>query len=241
MTIIANNDHNVNQTVILTLTNTNCRITFDCIHSRITTVSLHRRIRTLNLSYLTLRYSIDDNSDVGNFFRHIRTRFRHVSILIGGTKVAHSNLLTAVPRHSVIRIVRAGLVNALLYYRRIIPNVLHRHDNYVIGVDSITTRGPNGNRDGCTTTGNNIRTLAHTLTIRLTPHGVHIGTITPNVIGARVDATLVNARRRRVRTQLLVGHCTRPRRVTRTILCVTSHNLCLANRILPIGNKLGVP
>lgn len=82
-----------------------------------------------------------------------------------------------------------------------------------------------------------MRKLAQTLTGRLTPDGVRIGTVTYNIVSARVGNHLGRGRHRSLVSRVPSKHFTSPRRITRLTLGLASAPTCVAKRVVKVSKN----
>lgn len=101
-TLMANTTHNVNGTITVGFTSRNTGVTFASLMlgSSVTTNlrTAHGRVRTLNMAYHTCTNGTTSFRRARGAIGRVRTSFNSVSVLIGGTNVAGSNLVLHVDR-----------------------------------------------------------------------------------------------------------------------------------------------
>lgn len=133
----------------------------------------------------------------------------------------------------------AGLGKGFLMLGTTTTVVVHHGGKSIVGVSSIMNLAKGTKRMGCTTTGTNIVNVAGTTTGRLTSHNVHIGTITPKYVVASVASGVPRSVGRNVLRSVPLDHLKRARRITGTILFLTSSSTsCVAKRILGMSNNV---
>lgn len=241
VTIMANNTHKVKGTVTLRLTGTKGLMIVGCGNSRRGTQRAGTRVRTTNNRTSVLRYGITSFSTYRTFFGTITRGCKHISVLMGGTKIAGSKLLVGVDRRSFSEIISVGLGKAFGYVHRISEVVLGREDNQVVDLSSIMNLHKGTKRTGCTTSGTKVVNLAGSTTGRLTSEKVAIGTVTPKFVGASVASILSSGMGRGVTTSVPVKDVKAARSITGTTTFLTSSNThCVAKRMLHMSNKVTV-
>lgn len=240
-TLIANTDHKVKERVTLALTTTRTFMVMGCGNSGRGTSTIIRRVGTTNNSTISCRYGMSSFSRYRGVVATLVGRCGRVSVLMGGTKVAESNLVVGVDRTSCSTILSAGLGNTFGAVHRVSHCFLGRGSKEVVGVSSISKVLKGTKRTGCDTDGTKIVKLAGTMTERLTDQKVATGTITPNFMRARVASILTSTTGRGLLSRVPLNEPKGAGSVTGTMLFLTSSTTnCVANRILSISKKVTV-
>lgn len=97
-TVIANTTHNVNGTVTLGFTRRKTGVTFASLIVSRGTRTATGRLRTLKMGTGTCTSGTTGFRSATGMITRVRGSFKHVSVLMGGTNVAHSNLVVHVDR-----------------------------------------------------------------------------------------------------------------------------------------------
>lgn len=234
---MAKSSQNVNTTYTRTFTGGNTGIVIG--KHRNMDSRLIGGVRTGNIIYGAVVKSVSITRSIGEVAGRTCRTFRAVSILIGGTKVAGSGLLVKVGSRSFSTIIGIGLHKAFLVAHTFLGGVCGGGDKTVVGLTSIMKLRKGVNRTGCTTTGTNMINLAGAYTGRKTLHGVEYGTVTPKVVRDSVADMLDSGIGRRALQSVPLRHFNGIRRITRATIFLTRGS-CVANRIVPISNKVAV-
>lgn len=235
--VIANDSEKVNRTVTRTCTGHKTGVILGT-HGPVTRRGI-TRLRSCNMAMGALLKSIDSFRATGRVIDRAGRLFNSISILIGGTKVAHSGLVVHVSRRSFSTACRIGLGNAFGVVHRTLPLVLGRETNDVVGVSDMINRAKGAKRTGCTTDGTNVVKLAGSITHRTTAENVAYGTVTPKFVRARVASILSRGVRRRVLARVPLGQFKGTRRITGATIFL-DRGACVANRAVDIGNNVCV-
>lgn len=97
-TVMANTTHNVNGTVTVGFTTRNTGVTFASLIVSRGNRGARGRVTTLNIGMGNCTSGTTDFRSATGIIRRVRTSFNSMSVLIGGTKVAGSNLVVHVDR-----------------------------------------------------------------------------------------------------------------------------------------------
>lgn len=200
-----------------------------------------RAVRRGNKGTSVCGYGIDSFTTYRTVVGSVIGRCKRLSVLIGGTKVAGSNLVVGVGRRSFSSMLGMGLGNAFGAVHRDTHRVLGREDKGVVGVSSISKVLKGINRTGCTTSGTNIVNLAGAVTERLNDQKVAMGTVTPKFMSARVARMLSRRVERGTYGRVVLKHFKGPRSVTGATMFLTSSGTsCVAKRIVDMSNNVGM-
>lgn len=165
-------------------------------------------------------------------------------MLIGGTNIIFGGGVNVVLHPRARLVFEIGIVTIVRVMRLISQLVTEKRNNSVIGVTSIATMLNSPNRSTCSTAGKTVVTFAGSTTGRLTSRKVHIGTITPNVMGARHFSRLCRRDNRGVSghvREVTLNHLKAPLSITGTYTFLTSsHSSCVSKRVLKISNYTSV-
>lgn len=95
---MANTTHNVNGTVTLGFTSRKTGVTFASLIVSRGTRGATGRVRTVNIGIGKCTSGTTGFRSATGMMTSVRGSFKHVSVLMGGTNVAHSNLVVHVDR-----------------------------------------------------------------------------------------------------------------------------------------------
>lgn len=221
VTIIANTSGNVNTKVTGTLTTRNTVIIIGCTSDGASTSTIVTRVRTRNNDTVNIRTSVDRTTSIIHLFRAIGDRCNALSVLIGGTNITIFRVVSSLARRTFRGRFGLGILNCLLTIHRTLG--LFNSSNDIVGVDSVLDASPCLTSDICSTAGNTISALAFTLTQRLNPHKVQIGSVLPKRAGAPTASNgFTNRLNRGLLTNAPLKHFNRPRSVTPLTIFLTS-------------------